>query len=126
MKGINFDDILEDIGPMGRYQIMHVVLLGLALLIVGCNHLGSVFIAGLPVYHCTSGINHVDQNYTTPALYSNESIVDTLNTNSERDECTFTNGNKTESCTEWSYETDVFKSTIASEVSSLICELCYV
>ena len=52
----NFDALLEDINPLGPYQIWTFVLLGLALFPVAANHLANVFLAGLPTFSCSNGL----------------------------------------------------------------------
>ena len=46
------DEVLEQLGGMGRYQVYVSVLVGLTMFPVALNHLGVVFIAALPEYHC--------------------------------------------------------------------------
>ena len=52
----NFDALLEDINPLGPYQIWTVVLLGLVLFPVAANHLANVFLAGKPTFGCSNGM----------------------------------------------------------------------
>ena len=52
---MQFDDLLEAIGPLGRYQAFTFTLIGSALLCVAANHMANVFLAALPDYHCKTG-----------------------------------------------------------------------
>ena len=106
---MNFDELLEEIGPFGPYQIYMVVLIGLVQLPVGANHLASVFLAGLPTYHCadSTGDHHNDTVTSSSSDAGDDSACFASSVN----------GSEPVACTEWTYDTDVYESTIASEVS---------
>ncbi|CAH1776013.1 unnamed protein product [Owenia fusiformis] len=68
MGSKEFDEILENIGGMGRYQIVMYFLLGLVGFPIGMHYMVSVFIAAVPQHHCV-----------TPSLHNNFSRTDILN-----------------------------------------------
>ena len=109
---MNFDELLEEIGPFGPYQIYMVVLIGLVQLPVGANHLASVFLAGLPTYHCSDSTGD----------HHNDTVTSSSSDAGDDSACfaSSVNGSEPVACTEWTYDTDVYESTIASEVSSII------
>ncbi|CAH1776009.1 unnamed protein product [Owenia fusiformis] len=68
MASSDFDQILRQIGGMGRYQIAMYFLIGLVGIPTGMHNLVSVFIAAVPQHHCV-----------TPSLHNNFSRTDILN-----------------------------------------------
>ncbi|XP_057656533.1 organic cation transporter protein isoform X2 [Diorhabda carinulata] len=51
-SNINFDDIAEELGELGRYQIFIYILICLPVLFGAANSLSYVFTAGIPEYRC--------------------------------------------------------------------------
>ena len=49
---MNFDDILERIGPFGCYQVYHYILIGIAVMPSGMNNMANVFLAAQPDHVC--------------------------------------------------------------------------
>ncbi|CAG9859099.1 unnamed protein product [Phyllotreta striolata] len=49
---VDFDDVLEEIGELGRYQIVIYILVCLPVLFGAANSLSYVFTAGVPQYRC--------------------------------------------------------------------------
>lgn len=49
-RQINFDDILEELGEMGTYQIFVYILVCIPVLFSGANSLSYVFTVGIPEY----------------------------------------------------------------------------
>ncbi|XP_065164782.1 organic cation transporter protein isoform X2 [Atheta coriaria] len=50
---MNFDDILDELGELGRFQIVTYLLICLPVLFSGANSLSYVFTAGIPEYRCS-------------------------------------------------------------------------
>ena len=55
MTKLDFDDVLEEIGPLGPYTLRVVILIGLAIFPVGYNALANVFLAAQPTFRCSNG-----------------------------------------------------------------------
>ena len=131
---MDFDRILEKVGPCGRYQIYHYILLGLVLMPCGMQNMANVFLAGLPAHVCDvtplpvdtakafmadidpsastnddSSCRVFDMNYTE--LYWNSSWKDNST-------MTVYVSNKTDvvDCHGWRYDKDLYGSTIVSQV----------
>lgn len=47
---MDFDNMLEELGEMGRFQIRTYILVCLPVLFAGANSLSYVFTAGVPNY----------------------------------------------------------------------------
>lgn len=51
-RNVDFDDIAEELGELGRYQIFIYILVCLPVLFGAANSLSYVFTAGVPAYRC--------------------------------------------------------------------------
>ncbi|XP_060531615.1 organic cation transporter protein isoform X2 [Cylas formicarius] len=49
---MDFDDMLEELGELGRFQIINYLLICLPVLFAAANSLSYVFTAGVPEYRC--------------------------------------------------------------------------
>jgi len=49
---MDFDDILDEIGEFGRYQLTNYLLICLPVFFGAANSLSYVFTAGIPEYRC--------------------------------------------------------------------------
>ncbi|XP_077677609.1 solute carrier family 22 member 6-A-like [Eretmochelys imbricata] len=58
---MSFPELLDRIGGMGRFQVMHVAFLAIPLLMLASHNLLQNFTAGIPEHHCQV---HVMTNYT--------------------------------------------------------------
>ncbi|KAL7844429.1 hypothetical protein SRHO_G00229680 [Serrasalmus rhombeus] len=52
-----FADLLEQVGSTGRFQIMHVTLLSLPILMMASHNLLQNFVAAVPSHHCVAHTN---------------------------------------------------------------------
>ena len=131
---VDFDKILDRIGPFGRYQIYIYILLGLAGLQTGVHNLASVFIGGLPDTWC-----HVDElsalEASTQRTLLKSSAASAENGNGHSmcyiydvnytsvrndyvENVTFSvpNGTAEIPCSKWNYDDSVFELTIVNQV----------
>ena len=118
MVQADFDQVLDEIGPFGPYQVYNMVLLGLAGLPVGANSMANVFLAGLPDHSCRASQNASRDGGAGDAGAGDGSHTSTV----DDGVCYYTThlpGNTTETsqCTDWDYDDSVFGNTMASEVS---------
>ena len=112
MVQADFDQVLDEIGPFGPYQIYNMVLLGLAGLPVGANSLANVFLAGLPDHSCTA----------TSANATSDDVIATAGEEAD-DVCYYAaqqagNDSIVMQCSQWEYDDSVFGNTMASEVGT--------
>lgn len=54
---MSFGDLLEQVGSMGRYQILHVTLLCLPIFMMASHNLQQNFVAMVPPHHCSAHTN---------------------------------------------------------------------
>ncbi|KAG9475517.1 hypothetical protein GDO78_003753 [Eleutherodactylus coqui] len=59
-----FQDILERIGGMGRFQIIHVILLNLPVFMLASHNLMQNFTAAIPKYRCKLNESREEGNFT--------------------------------------------------------------
>ncbi|XP_030638310.1 solute carrier family 22 member 6 [Chanos chanos] len=52
-----FADLLEQVGSMGRFQVLHVSLLCIPILMMASHNLLQNFVAAVPPHHCNSPTN---------------------------------------------------------------------
>ncbi|KAG7321385.1 hypothetical protein KOW79_015800 [Hemibagrus wyckioides] len=55
-----FADLLEQVGSMGRFQLIHVTLLSIPILMMASHNLLQNFVAAVPPHHCTVHTNLSD------------------------------------------------------------------
>lgn len=66
---MDFDEVLEEIGEFGRYQIINYLLICLPVLFSAANSLTYVFTAGVPRYRCfVPGCDDANRTYAAPWL----------------------------------------------------------
>uniref|UniRef100_A0A8C8R635 Major facilitator superfamily (MFS) profile domain-containing protein n=1 Tax=Pelusios castaneus TaxID=367368 RepID=A0A8C8R635_9SAUR len=112
---MTFAELLDHIGGMGRFQLIHIALLVIPVLMTASHNLLQNFSAAVPGHHCQIRVatnNSGGMNGTQR--------LSLLNPNA-----TITNGTKmeTEPCTDgWTYNTSIFTNTIIMEWD-LVCNL---
>ncbi|KAF7643227.1 hypothetical protein LDENG_00243080 [Lucifuga dentata] len=52
-----FGEVLEQVGSMGRFQILHVTLLSLPILMMASHNLLQNFVAAVPPHYCSAHTN---------------------------------------------------------------------
>lgn len=134
-----FSDLLEQVGSTGRFQVLHVTLLSMPILMMASHNLLQNFVAAVPSHHCQphanlsmSSADAVDvlratvplglngklercKRYTTPqwqilSLNTSESLWDESMAETE-----------TQSCEDgWFYNMTEMSSTIITEASGLL------
>ena len=126
-----YDDILKRLGEFGRYQRFQYFLLCLVSLVSAWHSMNMSFVGGTPDHHCNV---QLPVNWTTGNLTKEEILNltipwETRNGALQRKRCVqyvFQENQTTggvdrvgeENCRAgWEYNTDVYKSTIVSEVS---------
>ncbi|XP_058483460.1 solute carrier family 22 member 6 [Solea solea] len=60
-----FSDVLEQVGSTGRFQVLHVVLLCVPVLMMASHNLLQNFVAAVPFHHCRAHSN-VSQSQLSP------------------------------------------------------------
>ncbi|TSL04328.1 Solute carrier family 22 member 6 [Bagarius yarrelli] len=60
-----FADLLEQVGSMGRFQMVHVILLSVPIVMMASHNLLQNFVAAVPPHHCTA---HANQSASTLGL----------------------------------------------------------
>ncbi|XP_072345522.1 solute carrier family 22 member 6-A-like [Scyliorhinus torazame] len=136
---MSFEDILEDVGSMGKFQIIHVFLLAIPSFISPSHNMLQNFVAAVPDHHCriplaTNGSGSL--NATAEDLLR---VFIPLDRNGRPEKCieysppqwhllglNATRGNAsvpdTQTCSEgWTYDTSKFKATIVTEWD-LVCD----
>ncbi|CAH2325228.1 Hypothetical predicted protein [Pelobates cultripes] len=127
---MGFNDILENIGGINRFQVLHTAMLLLPMCFMACHNFLQNFSAAVPAHHCkvalmdngTKNYGHVDFSSFIPVdenqkpkscLRYREAHFDIWTNNSFP--------NSTEPCDDgWVYDKRVFSSTIITEWN-LVC-----
>uniref|UniRef100_A0A8C3S080 Uncharacterized protein n=1 Tax=Chelydra serpentina TaxID=8475 RepID=A0A8C3S080_CHESE len=134
---MSFAEFLHQVGGMGRFQIIHTILLTIPVVLMASHNLLQNFTAAIPGHHCQV---HIDANHTrypnaTLRLDSQDllRVAIPMDRNRQPEKCrrfvtaqwqlldpnvTEPNGTQpdTEPCTEgWTYDRSIFTSTIISE-----------
>uniref|UniRef100_A0A8C3XQT4 Major facilitator superfamily (MFS) profile domain-containing protein n=1 Tax=Chelydra serpentina TaxID=8475 RepID=A0A8C3XQT4_CHESE len=139
---MTFAELLEQVGSMGRFQIIHVTLLVLPILLMASHNILQNFTAATPGHHCHIAIvaNYTCDDNLTDLLYCQEllKIAIPVDGNQHPEKClrfisaqwqlldpnaTITNETEmdTEPCMDgWIYDKSVFTSTIITEWD-LVC-----
>lgn len=123
MNSLDFDDMLEELGELGRYQILMYTLVCIPVLFGAANSLTYVFTAGFPNYRClVPGCDNVtNPTYNTPWMEWAIPNKQQSTTEYEAEFCerytrnitnidigcfpqTFTN--RTERCNEWVFDNE--------------------
>uniref|UniRef100_A0A8C0G2D5 Major facilitator superfamily (MFS) profile domain-containing protein n=1 Tax=Chelonoidis abingdonii TaxID=106734 RepID=A0A8C0G2D5_CHEAB len=138
---MTFAELLEQVGSMGRFQIIHVTLLVLPILLMASHNILQNFTAATPGHHCHIAIvaNYTCDDNFTDVLYCQEllRISIPVDGNQQPEKClrfisaqwqlldpnATTNGTEMdmEPCMDgWIYDKTVFTSTIITEWD-LVC-----
>lgn len=56
-KNMAFGDLLEQVGSAGRFQVLHVTLLCIPVLLMASHNLLQNFVAAVPHHHCSAHSN---------------------------------------------------------------------
>ncbi|XP_048475580.1 solute carrier family 22 member 6-A-like [Rhincodon typus] len=140
---MGFGDILEDVGSMGKFQVIHILLLVLPSFLAPSHNLLQNFLAAVPDHHCrirletvndSRYVNVMDRARTEDLLR----VFIPLDQNQRLEKCLMysspqwhlldlneTHGSTTEyntqKCTDgWTYDDSKFKATIVTEWD-LVC-----
>lgn len=65
-----FADLLEQVGSLGRFQLVHVTLLSVPILAMASHNLLQNFVAAVPPHHCT-----VHGNLSDPTMDPTETLM---------------------------------------------------
>ncbi|XP_061177652.1 organic cation transporter protein-like [Saccostrea echinata] len=131
---MKFDDILYHLGEFGRYQKRLYLLLCLPAISVACFMMGLVLIMESPKHRCKI-LSYPNDTYEIQSSYHQDLINLTIPKSDDEtldysqcymyvrnDAGNSNSANFTkEKCTEWVYETSVFKSTFTSKMN-LVCD----
>ncbi|KAL2094843.1 hypothetical protein ACEWY4_009562 [Coilia grayii] len=66
-----FGELLEQVGSMGRFQLVHVSLLCMPVLMMASHNLLQNFVASVPLHHCNG---HANLNLSLQALTKEEAL----------------------------------------------------
>ncbi|XP_061177668.1 organic cation transporter protein-like [Saccostrea echinata] len=135
---MNFDDILIKLGEFGRYQkLLYFLAVCLPGISCGVYMVISVFLLGVPDHRCA--LPFIENDTYAIQSETHRSLIDLYIPNTDPDDDTLLydrcsyyvydntsfispNGSRhKESCSEWVYSEDVFKSTFAKEIN-LVCD----
>lgn len=119
----NFDETLELVGQHGRYQAFIMLLTGLAFLVVGAQNMSAVFTAGIPEYKCSSPSDDVTVEFNVTSS-GNLSLEESEDLNKEEENCEVNINGSEVKCNEWIYSSDVYETSIVTEVRSKITLRC--
>lgn len=109
----NFEYFTSFLGDYGFFQILMIVLLSLSSVPLGYMAVISVFVADTPEYHCKGSINSTrNDSWIGPDSCSRYKVKKTWAQPPAL-------SNDTEPCLDgWVFSTDIYTSTIVSEVSA--------
>lgn len=127
-----FADLLEQVGSTGRFQVLHITLLSMPILMMASHNLLQNFVAAVPPHHCAP-----HANLTVSSMSAGDVLKATvpLDSNGKLDLCNryvhpqwqLLNGNTSEELWEeseiqgcedgWYYNTSEMSSTIITEVN---------
>ncbi|XP_042296068.1 solute carrier family 22 member 6-like isoform X1 [Sceloporus undulatus] len=135
---MTFAQLLDQVGGMGRFQVINVMLLCLPMVLMAAHNLLQNFTAAIPGHHCRISINNTCGNITTGSLNCRDLLTAFIPTDSKQmlQKChrfvtaqqqspnpNFTGTEaQVEPCLDgWTYEEHVFASTIVTEWD-LVCD----
>ncbi|KAA0720189.1 Solute carrier family 22 member 6 [Triplophysa tibetana] len=135
-----FADLLEQVGSTGRFQVVHVTLLSMPILMMASHNLMQNFVAAVPPHHCAthgnltgSSMSSADVLRATVPLDSNGKLDrckryvlpqwQLLNRNTSEELWEDVEEPETEGCEDgWYYNRSEMSSTIITEWD-LVCDL---
>ncbi|XP_032872074.1 solute carrier family 22 member 6-like [Amblyraja radiata] len=133
-----FGDLLEIVGGLGRYQMIHVLLLSFPLLFISSNNVLQNFVAAVPDHRCRLGLGHKLNVTWEPLVGDLVTLFVPVDQQGQADKCRLyaepqwhllwpngTRGNgsgaETQPCTDgWEYDRSQFSTTIVTEVGTLV------
>ncbi|XP_071543054.1 organic cation transporter protein-like isoform X4 [Panulirus ornatus] len=126
-KELNYDEILDVIGPMGKYSVMVLSLACLVVFFCPMSLSEDNFIRHINPYRCVvpncdNNSTQYNETFVQWAIPEGEQCVVNMRKNNETDQCeedAFTN--RTTTCSEWVYDTSMFTSTTVTDFD-LTCE----
>uniref|UniRef100_A0A674I4J8 Solute carrier family 22 member 6 n=1 Tax=Terrapene triunguis TaxID=2587831 RepID=A0A674I4J8_9SAUR len=141
---MSFAEFLHQVGGMGRFQIIHTMLLTIPIVLMASHNLLQNFTAAIPGHHCQVHIDANNTRYPNATLRLDSQdllrVAIPMDRNRQPEKCrrfvtaqwqlldpnvTEPNGTQldTEPCTEgWTYDRSMFTSTIITEWD-LVCNL---
>ncbi|XP_034631528.1 solute carrier family 22 member 6-A-like [Trachemys scripta elegans] len=141
---MSFAEFLHQVGGMGRFQIIHTMLLTIPIVLMASHNLLQNFTAAIPGHHCQVHIDANNTRYPNATLHLDSQdllrVAIPMDRNRQPEKCrrfvtaqwqlldpnvTEPNGTQldTEPCTEgWTYDRSMFTSTIITEWD-LVCNL---
>ncbi|XP_065409069.1 solute carrier family 22 member 6-A-like [Chrysemys picta bellii] len=141
---MSFAEFLHQVGGMGRFQIIHTMLLTIPIVLMASHNLLQNFTAAIPGHHCQVHIDANNTRYPNAILHLDSQdllrVAIPMDRNRQPEKCrrfvtaqwqlldpnvTEPNGTQldTEPCTEgWTYDRSMFTSTIITEWD-LVCNL---
>lgn len=133
-----FQEILERIGGMGRYQIIHVILLSLPIFMLASHNLMQNFTAAIPEHRCKLNESWEEGNFTGLWLHSHiplgsngklSSCLRYMSPQLNRLNYSSTSNSsdlETEMCTDgYMYDDSEYSSTIINQVRTLLVNSLY-
>ncbi|KAJ8969980.1 hypothetical protein NQ317_007027 [Molorchus minor] len=114
---LDFDDMLEELGELGKFQVYTYILICLPVLFAAANSLSYVFTAGIPEYRCyiPECEDALDTSYEVP--WMDWAIPSDTSTNQVI-------GVKVDSCSRYAVNQSVTNATCSQDIFTDVVEKC--